>query len=407
MSFFKHLYKIVSYIFIGFIVILITITFGMPDFISTSVGSDEYIAVQIDDEILTKAEVSRTRNRYFREKFPGADLPKGFREHVENQVLDQMIENKIFIMLLQDIGLYPIERSKSYIMSRYLKENFSTYFSDSIYEPEKFKKEVLRPNRISYSDLEEDVINSSSSQDIHSLFDSINLENSLEKILFWEMTQGKLSYQIAVLNNEKKKKILESRVAVTEKEIQDSFQKETVSKDSQAKLTSTKRNTIRTKLLGEKTKKIEQQWLDSLKDLVKKGSLKAAAAKYGLKIYKLLNVALSDKLDGKKPTGAPYLGDLDKARSFHEFIVSSDLNEPNVIIEKKNIYLVNIINRRKTSHIDYNKVFKEEKEFIKFIEKNKKDLTSEENDLSTKNHSTMLKGITDLQKKNSRIKRNL
>ena len=386
---------------------LITITFGMPDFITTSAGSDNYIAVQIDDEILTKRQVAETRSRFFRENYQGKELPQGFRDHLENQIVDQMIEREIFLMMLRDMGLYPIGRSKNHIMFPFLKENFSNYFSDTLADIEKFKKEFLQPNRISYQNFEEDVVSSSAHRDIYSLLESINFEDNPERILFWEMEQNKLSYQIGVIDKAKKEKILRSEIVVTEKEIQEGFQKDYVSKDPNAKLTPVKRQALQTKLSEQKMKEFEKQWLNDLKKLIKAKSLYAAGKKHNVKIFTLPDVSLTDKFDQKKPSGVPYLGDLEKSDSFHAFIVSSGLNEPNVIIEKDNIFLVNIIEREIGFNSDHDKIFTQEDAFLQFIEKNKEDQKSSKNKVSKSKHTDLLKGIIDYQKKNVRIKRNI
>ncbi len=376
----------------------------MPDFISSSSDSDRYLAAKIGDEILTRTQLSRAKENFIQQRFKGQSLPEHFKKQIEGQVFDQLIKNKVNLILMKKIGLYPIHRSKKYIMVKYLKEKFSSYFTETTQNFNKFNQEILLRNRISYSDLESQVVDAYASQDGLDLLDSIQYFSKPEVILFWDAEQIKISYEISVIQGKEKVKILKQRASISEANIQEKFKKDYLSKDKKAKLTSTKRQAIKNSLYKEKEKKLEQNLIEEIQKSLKNNSLRQVASQYNSKVQLIRNVNLASKLNDKKLSGLPSLTTLDESKAFRSFLASSKINKGTIIAEKNNLYLVSIINIISPKKDIGHKALQELKVFKKFLEKHKKKI-SDDNDKILKRYKTITETITELEKKRITIKR--
>ena len=405
MKLMQNLYKVFSYLFISFIVILITLTFGMPDFISSSANPNRYLAARVGDEILTKRQLSQTRENYMRQRFKGQELPENFRKQVEDQVFDQLIQNKVRLILMKDIAFYPINRSKNQIMVNYLRENFPSYFKKTTQEFDKFDEEVLRRNQVSYSELETDVVDGYALEYGNDLFDAIQSFSDPEKFLIWDSDQIQISYQVAVLSKEEKNKILKSRVVIPEKEIQKKFKDDYLSKDKKAQLTKVKREAIQKALYKKREKEAESELLKEMKSTLKQKSIRQAASQYGIRVYNIRNVSLSSELNEKKESGAPSLDGLGRSKAFREFLTFSKENEANVIVEKSAIYFVNIAKKKVPADRQTNEALKK-RELMKTLLKDHEEEFSEHTDrVSERYKAEITEMITEIQKKKVKIKR--
>ena len=403
-------YKVFSYIFIGFIVILITLTFGMPDFISTAGDSNRYLAARIGDEILTRSQVSRTQANYIRQYFQGQNLSPEMRKQFENQIFDQLIQNKVRLLMMKDVHFFPIDRSKRHIMVNYLKENFSSYFSEVSQYPEKFKNEILKRNQITYDDLETNVIDDYASQHGQDLLKNIKLVSSPEKILRWLASKTKISYEIAVFDKPVKDSLIKQRIIISQADIQKKFEKDYLSKDPKVKLTQIKRQAIRNSLFKEKEKQVDKELTQEVETFASKNSLRQTIAKYRLKLHLIPEVSLTESMNSKKPSKAPPLNNLENSKKFQEFLAFSKERETKVIKIKNVIYLIRIakktqINVKQKSLNYLRDILKKEDTIKTFLNKEKEEISSIEEDTAQKYNSSVLEASIDLKKSQIEIKR--
>ena len=406
MNFFQRFYKVVSYLFIGFIVILITLTFGMPDFISSASDSDRYVAVKIGDEMLTRSQVARTQDNYIRQYFQGRDISPEIRKTLKDQILEQLIQNKVRLLLMKEIDLFPIARSRKRVMADYLKENFSTYFTDTYQDYEKFKQEILQRNRLSYSDLETNVVNEHITRYGHDLLSSVKLVSSPEKILRWAASETKLSYEVAVFDKATKDRVLKKRASVTQADIQKKFEKNYLAKDPNAKLTKIKKEAIRNSLVKEKEKSLNSELEQEMKNLASKNTVSRLASRYRIKFYRIQNVSLTESLDSKKPAGAPSLRDLENSKKFQEMLTFAKLNQTNIIFEKDNFFLVSITKKdQPKASKDYLEALQKKDATKLLADKQEKKLSSIEKETLGEYSSKMLDASVKLKKSDIVIKR--
>ena len=405
MKLMQNLYKVFSYLFISFIVILITLTFGMPDFISSSANPDRYLAARVGDEIITRRQLSQTRENYMRQRFKGQDLPENFRKQVEDQVFDHLIQNKVRLILMKDIAFYPIHRSKNRVMANYLMENFPSYFKKTTQEFDKFEQEVLRRNQVSYSELETDVVDGYAIQYGNDLFDAIQSFSDPEKILIWDSHQIQISYQVGVLSKEEKKKILKSRVVIPEKDIQKKFKDDYLSKDKKAQLTKVKREAIQNSLYKKREKEAESELLKEMKSILKKKSIRHAASRYGVQVHNVRDVNLSSELNEKKEDAAPSFDDLGRSKAFREFLTFSKENEANVIVEKGAIYFINILKKKVPTNRQTNGALKKRELMKTLLKDHEEEFSGHADSVSERYKAEVTEMINEIQKQRVNIKR--
>ena len=377
----------------------------MPDFVSSSADSDRYLAAKIGDEIITKLEVNRVKENFIRQRYEGKNLPDNFKKSIEEQLFNQLIQNKINLILLKDIGLYPISRSKNRIMMNYLKENFSTYFTEASQDFEKFDKEVLRRNRLSYSELKSDVVDGYASQYALNLLEAVQSFSDPEKVLLWDAKQIQISYQISIMNRSTKKKILKRRSFITEVEIQKKFKNDYLSKDQHAKLTQIKRQAIKDSLYREKEKKLEQDLLQEIEKSLKQESLRKIASRYRLKVYSINKVSLSEKIDDQKPVGAPSMAVLETLSSFRDMLTFGKINQARVISEGKKIFLITVTKKFVPNKKNRKNALHKVEALKQFLDRNTKDLSEHSEKISGWYKTTLTEIITEIEKKKIKIKR--
>ncbi len=405
MNLLQHLYKIFSYVFIGFIVVLITLTFGMPDFVSSSAGSGRYLAAEIGDEVLTKLELSRVKENFIRQRYEGKNLPDGFKKSIEEQLFNQLIQNKVNLILLKNIGLYPISRSKKRIMVDYLKENFPSYFTKVSHDFKKFEVEVLRRNQIGYSEFESDVVDGYASQYVLNLLEAVQSFSNPEKILLWDAKQIQISYQVSIMDQASKNKILKRKSLITEMEIQKKFKSDYLSRDKHAKLTQIKRQAIKDSLYREKKKKLEQDLLQEIRESLKKKSLRGVASHYGLRVYSINKVSLSEKLDDQKPAGAPSMAPLEKSSNFRDILTFGKINQTRVISEGGKFYLITVTRKLVPNKKNRENALQKVDALKQFLNQNAKGLSEHSDKISERYKTTITETITEIEKRKIKIKR--
>ena len=384
----------------------------MPDFISTAGEPDRYLAAKVGDEILTKSQVSRIQANYIRQYFQGENLSPEMRKQFENQIFNQLIQNKVRLLMMKEIHFFPIDRSKRRIMANYLKENFSSYFSDVSQNYEKFNNEILKRNQINYSDLEANVVDDYTSQHGQEFLRDIRLVSSPEKILRWFVSQTKISYEIAVLDQPATDALLKQRIIITQADVQKKFKKDYLSKDPKAKLTAIKREAIQNSLFNERKKKAGKELTKELENFASKNPLRSVTSKYRLKLYSILNVPLSESIDSKKPTGTPSLSNLDKSKKFQEFLAFSKEGESKVlnIKEQDTIYLIRITKKtrpyvKQKPLNSLNDILKQKDSMQEFLEQKKEELSDIKKNTSEKYNSKVLNISIELKKSQIKIKR--
>jgi hypothetical protein len=140
----SKLVKFVGYAVIGFFGLIIVISFGMPDFIS-SMGGDKSVAAIVNGKKIHAYDYYRFRDRY------KSQLGKNFgkSKEIENMIFNNFIGEILLIQNAKDTGL---EISEDRMM-RIIKEmpEFKNP-STGKYDPERLKL-ILRQNNMSINEL--------------------------------------------------------------------------------------------------------------------------------------------------------------------------------------------------------------------------------------------------------------
>ena len=364
---FSNVYKIFSYIFISFIVIIIIISFGMPDFLSTSANSNKLFVAKVGNEVITRNDVWRATNNYMKQ-MNSTTIPESFKEQIADQMTDQLIDRKLYLILSKQVGLIPIGEAINKVFVTFLKDNFSTYFSDLTSDFDGFKKKILDPNYLSLSDLQKSVIDDYAIQNIYSLMDTIKLGSNLETAEQYRIQQTKISYQIAHLANDKIEQKLKNEIIITDDEINNIFKEKYLKKNKKEVLNDIKKESIKAELI--QTKLIKQK--TNLYNIIAKEILTTPFAnlvsKYQMKTYLLNNVTLDKELDSVKEKDAPSFKSIQKNDKFIQ-LLSMPNNSNNIIEDNKDFFIVNIISKELTNLPPTSTIIKNKNELKLALEK--------------------------------------
>ncbi len=248
--------KFVSYAITGFFVLIIIISFGMPDFISR-MGFDQTVIAIVNGEKLNRFDFLRYRNNRF------GDLND---RKMDNIILSYYIGDYLLFQEAKRIGFYTTNQSlKDYIRN-----------IPGLRDPETGK---INPERLNY------------------FFERITSENEIRKEmirmkLFQFMKMGitappeevqamyvadtsRIQFKYAYLNSIELRNLYNNKITVTDDEIT----AEMKSNKSEIKDPKTDRERIRTKLINTKLDRIKKGVIDKINALaLSNGSFDQAQA---------------------------------------------------------------------------------------------------------------------------------
>ncbi len=349
-NFSTGIYKAFSYGFISLIVILITLTFGVPDFISRNKQPSQSFAAQVANEVITRRELSSATRNYLN-NIKQNNVNASLRQMIENYMLNQLINAKVFYIMLTHANFGPTKPVENKLVSTYLKEYFPAYFSSTKYNMTLFKTKVLRPNNVSLNTLRQESIVQLTQKIAHNIIDNMDMANHVEQVELARMSAISLSYQIVFFNKEAKERFLLDKMRITSQEIQDYFDQEQakdiaksgVKKDLKI-LTDQRKKNIVTKLKKEKLKGAEGAWLEEIeKDAKSKVSLGYVRNKYGLPIIQLAKIPLLASDPKRQNLGEQHkriLNDLYSAKVFRDNALRSTNPEVHIYHINGQIYWV-------------------------------------------------------------------
>jgi len=338
----EKIYKSVTYVFITFIVGIIVISFGMPDFLGKASDNDKFLAARVGDEIITRKEVQSMKMNMLR-------LPQfqGFasqEEFLNRYALDYLISEKLQVVQQKETGMYPLSDAKSTVLARYLKKNFKEYQTNEGFDFTRFDKEFLKPRHIGFTDVEAQAVRETLYNN-RRLADNLEFASSHEQADHNLLKHAKISYEILVFTPEEKKNILKKMAGISEKEIIEVFNKDYLTKDKNDKLTDLKREAISQSLLGKKIASLQNKWIKDLNAEISTENLSRINRKHGGILLSLTNIGIADSLNQAAKNSKANLQLLEDNEQFMNSLATLKINKimgPWII--QDHVYLVMISN---------------------------------------------------------------
>ena len=397
---FNNFYKIVSYIFILFILLIVVVSFGMPDFISQNNDSSRFFVAKVNNEVITTNELDRALSNYKRQ-VNDKNFPDSLMSQLRGQMIDQLIDRKIYSFIANNIGMNPLEKVQNQIFVKFLKENFSSYFSDTSNDFNGFQKRFLDPNHLSLFEIQKGVIDDFKVKTIYGLIDSTKVKSSLEQIELQQMKDIKISYKIAYLSNSSVESLVSKDVVILDNEIQVKFEKEYLSKDKKAILTDIKKESIKAELLKDKIEKAKISFYNTIKSKINTTPLLQIVSDYKMQLIEIKDVSLDKTIEASKSKDVTInLASLEEDPGFLT-LLSKNNEEVISILQNKDFYLLSIVSR----NIPNLSAIKT----INDIEARTSSLSNEIQNISTSindtTHEELRKLVLELEKKNITIKR--
>lgn len=285
----NRVFKIVSYIFFIFIIAIIVIQFGMPNFIGGAADANRFKAAQLGKEVISRRDVARARDNIVYQQFQGQQVPAAMEEQIKSYALDQLIEQKRLLILSQKIGMYPESQVSPKLVKNYLNENFSSYKTLNGFDFERFEKEILVPNKISLNQLTKEAENVYALTATMDMFRDIAIVPN-DRIEDWTMLkQISYSLSVAYFDYPSLRKLLTKQVKP--KEIQEQFVAKYLKDNPKEKLTDVIRDAIVKGIVDERLPDFEKTWKQQLQKDSSVLSLSAIAKKNNGNLLRLNNIS--------------------------------------------------------------------------------------------------------------------
>ncbi|MCB1145902.1 MAG: SurA N-terminal domain-containing protein [Leptospiraceae bacterium] len=356
----EKIFKGASYIFMTLMLLLIVISFGMPDFISSSAESSRLNAAKVDGQSVSLREVGILRNRMMEQY--GADVSDAIRPMIEKQALEQAIYRKLFEIIVSDFQLYPTGKDANKVLAQFYKDNFQDFIVDGKFD---FKKldEFLGQRGNSRIEFEQSFLSDTALNRGQTLLQGSSIASQYDIIEGLRAEQTTVSFSAVILEPNQKNDWLTKNLNISEKEIQERFAKDYLSKDPKDTLSAIKREAIEKSIMNDKKPELEKTWVE---DLIKKSnSLESLAALTGTKVYKWENLSIQKSFEQNKPAGAPNFASLDTNPQFQSALFTAEtgkLQKP-IIEGERTVFFV--INKRNISSLPQVQKLVTDKELLK------------------------------------------
>lgn len=324
MKFGESLWKWVTYFFITFIILIIVISFGMPQFIGLNAESDKHIAARIGDEIIVRSELANTVDRVARNpNFKGLAAQRNF---LTQYVLNQLISEKLQMTWQKESGFYPLGEGKFTVLANFYKENFPKYQTNSGFDFTRFDKEFLKQRRISRATLENEAFRQTVYQN-QNLLSNFTPVSSYEKNDMASLENTTVPLQILSIDQDQKKIILKNLLKITDADILARFKKNYLSKNKNEKLTQLKREAITQAIINERRASVEKKWMKDLKTEAGNLSIYDLNRKYGGTLTLINQYRLSDNLSQSAKNPKLQLNPLQENADFIKALASKQINK--------------------------------------------------------------------------------
>jgi hypothetical protein len=299
----EKIIKFGTWLFLLFIFTIIVVSFGMPDVIGTSSRIDAYNAAKVGGDYLTKGEVGEYQKRLeerMSQNMKGLDEKnrKMFADMTRGRALDEAIDRKIFTQMLSHSGYTPASSSEAKILANYYKKQFGEYIVNGKLDTERLN-EFLSQRRLTLDQVGRGMLQEYGPAKAYEMLQNTTYASDFAVLDEARFAATQNSYRIVVVDAATRDKLLRARFNPSEKEIQDKFKTEFLSKDAKSILDASKRETIRATLFNEKKTVMEKEFNEGLAQAAKSG-LDAVAARAGTSVININDLGLSADLESKK-----------------------------------------------------------------------------------------------------------
>lgn len=309
---FRHRWlQLVSYVFIGFVVLLIVLMFGMPDFLGSSALSTSGFAAKVGNETITKRDLALQKNAIM-ERY-GLNADQG--SFITSQALEQLIQYRILNILADKAGFKPEGKAVDVVLASAYRNYFPEYIEGNRFNFTELENDFRRQRR-SRSEFEFKVLESRPYETSAFLFNSLNHTNSLESQVVAEMNSYHYSVEIAVLTPEDIDDFTRKSWHPSEADIQKEFETEYQKKDKTATLTPIVREAIISSLTKRKSQERQAGLVKEITASLKESDFLSVARKYSFRLHNFRDLSLADSLDRKKPADWPSLAPLESSEKF-------------------------------------------------------------------------------------------
>ncbi|MCX8124911.1 MAG: SurA N-terminal domain-containing protein [Spirochaetes bacterium] len=249
----KHpVVKVAGYIIVGFFVLIIIISFGMPDFLSR-MGFDQNTIAKVNGEVIGYMDFIRYRDTHMVGK---SEDPK----QQQRMIIERMIQEKLLVQLAKKEGIVVTEKEiKSVIRNRF-SDNTGTF-------NETFFRNFLDRFHMGISDYYKYVENEIYLGKLQNMLLAGVSVSPLELLTEYRMQNAKLKIQYSFLSNQELAKRFASTIAVTDEEVDAELKKN----PKELKDPKTDRQRIKDKLANDKLEKVKQEIAKKIDQLALSG----------------------------------------------------------------------------------------------------------------------------------------
>ncbi len=299
----EKIIKAGTWTFLAFIFAIIVFSFGMPDVLGTKSKIDAYNAAKVGPDYLTKGEVAEYQKRLeerMAQNMKGLDEKsrKMFDDMTRGRALDEAIDRKVFTQLLSRAGYVPTSSTEAKVLANFYKKQFSEYIVNGKLDTERLN-EFLSQRRLSLDQIGRNMLQEYGPAKAYEMLQAASYASDFAALDELQFASTQSSYRIVAVDGATRDKALRAKYTPSEKEIQDKFKLEFLSKDPKAVLDNSKRDTIKATLFSEKRAGLEKEFTQSLTQGAKSG-LALVAALASAKIVAIDDAGLSTDLDSKK-----------------------------------------------------------------------------------------------------------
>jgi hypothetical protein len=276
--------RIGGWVIMGFLTLVIVISFGMPDFLSR-MNMDQNVAALVNGEQIQRVELAR----YLKlSKDNGDDGQK--IDAKRNEILNQLIRKKLQVQYAKANGIRVTDENVTATIRKIFSDE-SGKFSEFYF------KRTLENQMMSTSAFFSEVKNEIAVNETSRLLYNCGVGVSKEELSFRTAVEGsKFQTRFAFVSNDDLRKRLGGAIVVTDKEVDDEMAKN--KKD--IKDPATDRERFKKRVADRKLEDAKKEIVKSVDDLAAKdGSFDAAAALLGGK------VAMSDMFKAGEPVREP------------------------------------------------------------------------------------------------------
>lgn len=368
-----RVFKIASYIFMIFMFVIIVISFGMPDFIGSSAGSSRLNLAKVGSENVTRREVGQIRNQLMQQY--GNEMGEALKSFLETQALERAIYRKVFEQLLEDHKLSPTGKAANRILGKAYKENFPEYLNNGKFNFKELEK-YFQARGYSIAQFNSSILADFSIREGQKLLETSSFASDFEIVDQMRFNETKLSFEVVIINNSDKEKMLKKELKISEADIQARFKKDYLSKDKNDKLTDIKREAIEKDLVNERKGTMENMWFKALDQEAQSLNLPVFAAKHGLKVYSWKNIKFDKSFEEQKVSNAPNMAFLDTNNSFLLSLFNSKIGMTQPAIQDAENIIFFRVTERKISDIPKISDLAKDKNQLETILKNQNDRQS-------------------------------